>query len=195
MDQTREHDLGLRVCVLYCHRADVVQRDKAMLATCPGADKAPGQLRSHHVEERVESTPEKWQQTFPLNSQMPKWDKTEKGSEDRPAQRGVWASINTDLPYPPKSDFIAELCRPLPLTQTASVCAVMKTRDFPGGSMVKKSACQCRRCKFDHWIGKIPWRRKWQPTPVFLPGRIPWTEVSGGVWYMGSQKSRTQFST
>ena len=27
-----------------------------------------------------------------------------------------------------------------------------------------------KRCKFDPWVGKIPWRRKWQPTPVFLPG-------------------------
>ena len=38
----------------------------------------------------------------------------------------------------------------------------------------KKSACQCRRCKrhgFNPWIGKIPWRRKWKPTPVFLPGK------------------------
>ena len=38
----------------------------------------------------------------------------------------------------------------------------------------KESACQyrkCRRCRFDPWIGKIPWERKWQPTPVFLPGK------------------------
>jgi len=34
----------------------------------------------------------------------------------------------------------------------------------------KESACQCRRCCFDPWVGKIPWRRKWQPTPVFLLG-------------------------
>jgi len=37
----------------------------------------------------------------------------------------------------------------------------------------KELACQCRRHKrrrFNPWIGKIPWRRKWQPTPVFLPG-------------------------
>jgi len=27
-----------------------------------------------------------------------------------------------------------------------------------------------RRCRFDPWVEKIPWRRKWQPTPVFLPG-------------------------
>ena len=34
----------------------------------------------------------------------------------------------------------------------------------------KESACQCRRHGFDPWSRKIPWRRKWQPTPVFLPG-------------------------
>ena len=34
----------------------------------------------------------------------------------------------------------------------------------------KEPACQCRRCKFDPWVRKIPWRRKWQPTPVFFPG-------------------------
>ena len=33
-----------------------------------------------------------------------------------------------------------------------------------------KPACQCRRHGFNPWVGKIPWRRKWQPTPVFLPG-------------------------
>ena len=33
----------------------------------------------------------------------------------------------------------------------------------------KESACQCRRPGFSHWAGKILWRRKWQPTPVFLP--------------------------
>ena len=32
-------------------------------------------------------------------------------------------------------------------------------------------ACQCRRCGFDTWVGKIPWRRKWLPTSVFLPGK------------------------
>ena len=36
----------------------------------------------------------------------------------------------------------------------------------------KEPTCQCRRCKrcgFDLWVGKIPWRRKWQPPPVFWP--------------------------
>ena len=39
---------------------------------------------------------------------------------------------------------------------------------FPHGSDSKESPCQCRRPRFDPWIRKIPWRRKWQPTPVFL---------------------------
>jgi len=37
----------------------------------------------------------------------------------------------------------------------------------------KESTCQCRRRRrhrFDPWVGKIPWRREWLPTPVFLPG-------------------------
>ena len=29
-----------------------------------------------------------------------------------------------------------------------------------------------KSCKFNPWIRKIPWRRKWQPTPVFLPGKL-----------------------
>ena len=36
----------------------------------------------------------------------------------------------------------------------------------------KESTCQCRRCSFNPWVGKIPWGRKWQPTPVFLPGEF-----------------------
>ena len=34
----------------------------------------------------------------------------------------------------------------------------------------KESTCQCRRCKFNPWVRKIPWRWAWQFTPVFLPG-------------------------
>ena len=38
---------------------------------------------------------------------------------------------------------------------------------------------QYRRPRFNPWVGKIPWRRKWQPTPVFLPGK------SHGQWSLG----------
>ena len=46
------------------------------------------------------------------------------------------------------------------------------TLGFPGGASDKESACQCRRHKrlgFNPWVGKIPWSRKWQSTPAFLP--------------------------
>ena len=48
-----------------------------------------------------------------------------------------------------------------------------KSPGFPGGTSGKEPACYCRRrkrCGFYPWVGKIPWRRARQPTPVFLPG-------------------------
>jgi len=45
---------------------------------------------------------------------------------------------------------------------------------FPGGASGKEHTCQYRKHKrreFDPWVRKIPWRRAWQPTPVFLPGK------------------------
>ena len=45
---------------------------------------------------------------------------------------------------------------------------------FPGGTRGKEPVCQCRRHKrygFNPWVRKTPWRRKWQLTPVFLPGK------------------------
>ena len=44
------------------------------------------------------------------------------------------------------------------------------------------------------WVGKLPWRRKWQPTPVFLPEKIPWTEKPGRATVRGVAKSRTRLS-
>ena len=41
---------------------------------------------------------------------------------------------------------------------------------------------------FNPWVGKIPWRRKWQPTPVFLAWKIPWMEKPGRLQSMGSKK-------
>ena len=48
----------------------------------------------------------------------------------------------------------------------------VKRSAVPGGSVGKESACQCRRPGFKPWVRKIPWRRKWQPTPVFLPEKF-----------------------
>ena len=51
---------------------------------------------------------------------------------------------------------------------------------FPGGSDSKRVCLQYERPRFDHWVRKIPWRRKWQPTPVFLPGKFHgWRNLIG----------------
>ena len=42
-------------------------------------------------------------------------------------------------------------------------------KSFPGGSDGKESACNARDPEFNPWVGKIPWRRKRLPTPVFCP--------------------------
>ena len=52
---------------------------------------------------------------------------------------------------------------------------------FSGGTSCKVSTCQCRRhkkCRFNPRVGEIPWKRKWQPTPVFLPRSL----MDRGVW-------------
>ena len=54
---------------------------------------------------------------------------------------------------------------------------------------------KCGRPGFDSWIGKILWRRAWQPIPVVLPGESPWTEESGGLQSMGSQRVRHDWLT
>ena len=61
------------------------------------------------------------------------------------------------------------------------------------GTGGKEPAHQYRRRKglgFDPWVRKIPWRRAWQPTPVFLPGESPWTEEPGGLQSIGLQRVR-----
>ena len=58
----------------------------------------------------------------------------------------------------------------------------------------KESTCQCRRHRSDPWARKILWRRKWQPTPVFLPGKSHGQRSLAGLQSMKLQKSQTQLS-
>ena len=71
---------------------------------------------------------------------------------------------------------------------------------FLGGTSGKEPACHCRRCRrrgFDPWVGKIPWRRAWQPTPVFLPGESHGQRSLVGCSPWGHKESDTteQLST
>ena len=59
----------------------------------------------------------------------------------------------------------------------------------------KESTCQCRRCRFDPWVGKIPWRGEMATHSSILAWRIPWTEKPGGLQSMGSQRVRHNLTT
>ena len=68
---------------------------------------------------------------------------------------------------------------------------------FSSGSVVKKkkSACQYRRCSFNPWVRKIPWRRKWQPSPIFLPGKSHGQESLVGYSPWGGERNRHNLAT
>ena len=52
-----------------------------------------------------------------------------------------------------------------------------------------------RETQVQLWVGKIPLRRKWQPTPGFSPGESPWTEEPGGLQSTGSQRVGQDWAT
>ena len=56
---------------------------------------------------------------------------------------------------------------------------------FPWWHSSGESICQCRRHGFNPWVGKLPWRKKWQPTPVFLPGKSYGQRSLAGLQYIG----------
>ena len=64
----------------------------------------------------------------------------------------------------------------------------LATPGFPADSVVK-NLLQSRRPRFDPWVGKIPWRREWQPPPVFVPGKSH-GQRTGGLHSVGSQRVR-----
>ena len=51
----------------------------------------------------------------------------------------------------------------------AGVCWEQAASKFPGGAQGEEPTGQCWGCGFNPWFGKIPWKRQWQPIPVFLP--------------------------
>ena len=77
---------------------------------------------------------------------------------------------------------------------------LITTMGFLGNTSGQESTCHLKRHCFDLWAGKIPWRRKWQPTPVFLPrkfhgqrslaGYNPWGHRVGHDWV--TERTHTQ---
>ena len=74
-------------------------------------------------------------------------------------------------------------------------CKLVCWLDFPGGASGKEPACQCRSCGFDPWVRKIPWRKVWQPTPVFLPGKSHGQRSLAGGRLWSHKESNTTEAT
>ena len=89
------------------------------------------------------------------------------------------------------SRFLSAYISDWPLNHTClEQTQLSPTKGFPGGTSGKEPTCQCsrpKRCRFDPWVKKIPWRRAWRSTPVFLPIESPWTGEPGRLQSMGSQ--------
>ena len=85
------------------------------------------------------------------------------------------------------------------LPEEGSVDVFLPSLEYlhPGGANGKESTYQCRklkrcgRCGFSPWVGKIPWRRKWQPFPVFLPGESHGQRSLAGHSPWGRKESDT----
>ena len=97
-------------------------------------------------------------------------------------QEPVWVSPHTILPQTPcgfscgsplkESQRGMEECKKTTLDLKVGFKEYIYI-GFSGGTSGKEPTCQCRRCercRFDPWVGMIPWRRAWQPIPVLLPG-------------------------
>ena len=84
-------------------------------------------------------------------------------------------------------DFFKNVTCRILVSQAGTVHDPWQLTGFPGGTSGKEPTSQCRRhkrCVVNPWVWKIPWRRKWKPTPVFLPGESheshEWTEEPAG---------------
>ena len=62
---------------------------------------------------------------------------------------------------------------------------------FPGGSDGKESACNAGHLGLIPGSGRFPWRREWQPTPVFLPGEFHGQRSLAGYSPWGHRKADT----
>ena len=93
------------------------------------------------------------------------------------------ASPNSTYPHGSESQFSFLFTPPLVLSTeqapalppTLALSVIQEIAEgLPRWCSGKESACQCRRLQrrgFDAWVRKIPWSRKWQPAPIFLPGK------------------------
>ena len=71
----------------------------------------------------------------------------------------------------------------------------IQNTETPSVAQMVKNLLAMRETWDGSLVGKIPWRRAWQSTPVLLPGESPWTEEPGGLQSMGLQRVRHDWMT
>ena len=139
-----------------------------------------------------------------------KWEeKKKKGNREKEAQvsqkwfstffwsgRSLEPSHQSGQKFANLSHRSLEMCQGQPQCwgrETAWVVFTIKLANgsFPGDSVVKNPPANAGDTGDRHSIRKIPWRRKWQPTPVFLPGESHGQRKPGGLHSMGSQELET----
>ena len=86
----------------------------------------------------------------------------------------VGCAVNSSQVWAVSPRKMANLTQLLPLTITfqgtlTAFYLVDMRLGLPWWLSGKEPSCQFGRCGFNPWVGKIPWRRKWQPTLAFLP--------------------------
>ena len=79
---------------------------------------------------------------------------------------------------------------PLPVLEIEAAALCQSDLDSPGASLVAQMVKNLSATVGDMGsiLGKVPWRRAWQPTPVFLPGESPWSEEPVKLQSMGLQR-------
>ena len=94
-----------------------------------------------------------------------------------------------------RQEYWSRVPLPSPWEALSELIYKMHCQDFPGGTVVKTRPSLCRGLGFNPWVGKISWRRKWQPTLVFLHGKSHgWRSLVGySPWGCKESDTTEQF--
>ena len=130
------------------------------------------------------------QPTVPLKQFPPQ---TECLPPTQPRLSGCAQFSSKNFPCPNPSTINHLVC-PIAL-QFLHLCRAPRLLGFPWWLSGKESACQHRRCGFNPRVRKIPWRRVWQPTPVFLPGKSHGRRSQAGYSPWGCKRVRHDLAT
>ena len=82
----------------------------------------------------------------------------------------LWKTLTESASFPLEFPFVVDhRCISLCPVCSRFIHIYISSLIFRNDDVEVLPVVKCGRCRFDLWVGNIPWRRKWQPTPVFLP--------------------------